>query len=190
MKNLVLLLALVALSSTAVFAGGATSSIDLDRSVVSWKGYKVTGSHTGTVDLKSGDLTFDKAGALTGGAFVIDLNSIKCTDLEGETAGKLVGHLTSPDFFDVAEYPTASLVITNVAAKGTPGDYKVTGDLTIKGITKSIKFYTNITDELAVADLEIDRTDFNVQYGSGNFIKGLGDKTIYDEFELSISLAL
>ena len=72
--------------------------INTEKSVVTWKGYKVTGEHTGTIAIKNGELNFDD-GQLTGGSFEIDMTSIKCTDLEGEWAGKLEGHLKSPDFF-------------------------------------------------------------------------------------------
>jgi len=165
--------------------------VDVSKSVVNWKGHKVTGSHEGTIDLKNGELNYT-GDVLVGGSFTIDMTSLNCTDLEGEYKGKLEGHLQSPDFFNVAEFPAATFTITKVAAKGTPGDYKVTGDLTIKGITKSIKFYAKVesTDagKVYTSDITIDRTDFNVRYGSGNFFDNLGDKTIYDEFELNVKL--
>lgn len=165
--------------------------VDVTNSVVNWKGYKVTGSHEGTIGLKSGELTYAED-VLTGGNFTIDMTSLSCSDLEGEYKGKLEGHLQSPDFFNVAEFPAATFNITKVAAKGTPGDYKVTGDLTIKGITKSIKFYAHVesTDsgKVYTSDITIDRTEFDVRYGSGSFFDSLGDKTIYDEFELNVKL--
>jgi len=168
------------------------SITEVSESVITWKGHKVTGSHEGTIDLKSGDLTYDADGALTGGTITIDMTSIKCTDLSGGGAGKLEGHLKSDDFFGVANYPTASLTITKVSAKGTPGDYKVTADLTIKETTQSIKFYTNVTEsdgmKVAIADIKVDRTDFDVRYGSGSFFDNLGDKTIYDEFDINVKL--
>lgn len=154
---------------------------------VTWKGYKVLGSHEGKINISGGNLEFAE-GVLTGGEITIDMNSITCTDLEGGTADKLVGHLNSDDFFGVANHPTASLKITKVASRGKAGEYKVTGDLTIKGITKSIKFDTTIADNTATSNLKIDRSEFNIQYGSGSFFDNLGDKTIYDEFDLDIIL--
>jgi polyisoprenoid-binding protein YceI len=122
----------------------------------------------------------------------MDMTSIKVTDLEGEWAGKLEGHLKSPDFFGVEKHPTATLVITKVVPKGTPGDYKVSGNLTIKEKTKEVRFYAHVDSEggkmNATADLKIDRTDFDVRYGSGSFFDGLGDKTIYDEFDLTVNI--
>lgn len=167
---------------------------DITSSEITWKGYKVTGSHDGTVNLKTGSIEFDDNGNLTGGMITIDMTSIKTTDLSGESAQKLEGHLKSDDFFGVEKNPTATLKITSVSAKGTPGDFKVTGDLSIKGKTKSVKFYTNIMDKdgskVATADLKIDRSDYDIRYGSGSFFANLGNKTIYDEFDIKIKLVL
>lgn len=184
----------LALSSLLILLGQPTAVVDADitSSTVTWKGYKVTGSHEGTIDLKSGSLDYDTDGNLTGGTVVIDMTSLSCTDLSGKSAEKLVGHLQSDDFFGVANYPTATLVITDVSAKGTPGDYKVTADLTIKETTESVKFYAHIEEQdgkrVATADLKIDRTDYDVRYGSGSFFDNLGDKTIYDEFDINVTL--
>ncbi len=170
---------------------GSTYTVNSTESQVQWKAYKVTGAHEGLITVKDGNLDIED-GVLTGGAFTIDMTSINCTDLSGEYKGKLEGHLHSPDFFATAEFPTATLQITKVSPKGTPGDYKITGDLNIKGITKEVKFYANIAENgakvIATADLKVDRSDFNVRYGSGSFFENLGDKTVYDEFDLTIKL--
>ncbi len=193
MKKLILNLtmAIVAISFVAFTGAIDGKKVSTTDSKVVWKGYKVTGSHAGTIDLKSGELQFED-GVLLGGAFVIDMTSIKVTDLEGEMAANLAGHLSSPDFFGVENFPEANLTIKQVVSRGTPGDYKVVADLTIKETTKEIKFKTTVKEEMgktvATADITIDRSDFNVRYGSGSFFENLGDKTIYDEFELSIQL--
>lgn len=165
-----------------------TKSVNVSNSVVAWKGQKVLGSHTGFISLKSGDLQFSEVGSLAGGQFAIDMTTITNTDLKGDTAAKLIGHLKSDDFFGVANHPVATFKITKIVSKGTPGDYKVIGELTIKDITKEIKFEANITDSQATASITVDRSDFNVRYGSGTFFSNLGDKTIYDEFDLDITL--
>ena len=103
------------------------------ESKITWKAYKVTGSHTGTVDIKEGALLFNE-GKLTGGEFTVDMTSLVSTDLQGEYKGKLEGHLKSADFFGVESHPTSTLVFTSVTASGK-NSYEVTGDLTIKGIT-------------------------------------------------------
>ncbi len=176
------------------FTGPAQSmQVDIKASTISWKGYKVTGSHYGKISLKSGKLDFNN-GALTGGSFEIDMASMTCEDLSGGVAEKLLGHLKSDDFFGVAKYPTAKFVITQVVSRGTPGAYKIAGDLTIKSTTKPIKFFADVKDEggkmVATAKITVDRSDFDVRYGSGSFFDNLGDKTIYDEFDLDVKLVL
>ena len=170
-----------------------TFTADVEKSVINWKAYKVTGEHYGTINLKSGSLDYTD-GALTGGSFVIDMTSIAIGDLEGEWAGKLQGHLSSPDFFNVKEFPEATFQVTRVISRGTPGDYKVIGDLTIKGISKEIKFITSIDEKAdqptATAKVTIDRSEFDIRYGSGSFFDNLGDKTIYDEFDLEVNLVV
>ena len=184
------LLALFAFTGLA-FTAVVNVSVDTTASQITWKGYKVTGEHAGTIAVKEGNFTYDGT-ILTGGNFVIDMTSIACTDLQGEYAGKLVGHLKSDDFFGVATYPTAKFEITKVVSRGKAGDYKVTGNLTIKETTKEIRFNVNVDQStgvpVATADITIDRSDFNVKYGSGSFFDNLGDKTIYDEFDLGLKL--
>lgn len=190
MKKNVLSLALA-----IVFGASATASTPIDgekkevktkESKVTWKAYKVTGSHTGTVDLKEGALMFD-GDKLTGGEFVVNMASLISTDLEGEYKGKLEGHLKSDDFFGVETHPTSKLVFTKVKASGK-NSYEVTGDLTIKGITKPVTFDVSIYGSKATATLKVDRAEYDVRYGSGSFFDNLGDKTIYDEFDLVVDL--
>ncbi len=179
----------------AIFIMAAKSpaiyKVDTNSSVVAWTGYKVTGKHTGTAKIKNGMLSMD-AGLITGGSFDIDITSINCTDLEGEYAEKLIGHLKSDDFLGAATYPTASFVITKAIPQDTKGNYKILGNLTIKGITKEVKFFANAAEAdgtvNASGKITIDRSEFNMRYGSGSFFDGLGDKTIYDEFDLQVSL--
>ncbi len=163
-----------------------TKAVKADASKVTWKAYKVTGSHYGSISLKEGNLVFD-GDKLTGGNFVVDMGTISTEDLEGESKGKLDGHLNSPDFFDTANHGTSTLKFTEVTASGKNA-YKVTGDLTIKGITKSVNFDVSIYGSKATANLKVDRTAFDIKYGSGSFFDNLGDKAIYDEFDLVVDL--
>ncbi len=165
---------------------GEKKEVKTEESKVTWKAYKVTGSHTGNVDLTSGALTFEE-GKLTGGDFTVDMTSLISTDLEGEYKGKLEGHLKSPDFFGVENHPEARLVFTGVTPSGK-NSYEVTGDLTIKGITKPVTFDVSVYGSKATATLKIDRAAYDVRYGSGSFFENLGDKTIYDEFDLIVDL--
>ena len=163
-----------------------TKTVNTEKSTVTWKAYKVTGSHTGTVDLNSGSLMFED-GTLMGGEFEVNMTSLGSTDLEGEWKDKLDGHLKSDDFFSVENHPTSTLVFTTVKATGK-NSYEVTGDLTIKGITKPITFDISVYGSKATATMKVDRAQYNVRYGSDSFFDNLGDKTIYDEFDLVVDL--
>jgi len=183
--------AMVAAFALAFTPPVESMKVDTAASVVSWKGAKVTGTHYGKISVKSGKLDFNN-GVLTGGSFEIDMNSITCEDMSGGGAAKLVGHLKSDDFFGAEKYPVSKFVITQVVSRGTPGAYKVVGDLTIKSTTKSIRFMADVKEEggkmVATAKITLDRSEYDVRFGSGSFIDNLGDKTIYDEFDLDIKL--
>jgi len=189
MKKLFFLPLLAVLAMAAKVSTSYT--VDTQSSNIVWTGYKVTGKHSGTIKIKNGTLMADN-GVITGGNFDVDINSITDTDMEGEYAAKLVGHLKSEDFLGAASYPTASFVITKAIPQDTKGNYKILGNLTIKGITKEVKFFANAAETNGVMSasgkMTIDRSEFNMRYGSGSFFDGLGDKTIYDEFDLQISL--
>ncbi len=163
-----------------------TKTVDAEKSNVTWRAYKVTGSHMGTVALQSGSLVFED-GVLTGGEFVTDMTTLTATDLEGEWKDKLVGHLKSDDFFAVASHETSKLVFTGVKANGK-NSYEVTADLTIKGITKPVTFDLAVYGNKANATVKIDRSQYDIKYNSGSFFEGLGDKLIYDEFDLVVDL--
>ena len=184
-------LAVVAMAFTNNKLEDGNYTVSLKQSKVEWVGKKVTGQHNGTVDVKSGSLVI-KDGMLKGGEFVMDMTSITSLDLEGEYQQKLNGHLKSADFFGVEKYPEAKFVITDVKENGKNGRYTVTGDITIKETTKAITFDAQLVNNgegiVAVADIVIDRSEFDVRYGSGSFFDNLGDKTIYDDFTLSVNL--
>lgn len=161
-------------------------SIKTAESTVTWKGYKVTGSHYGAIDLKEGFLVFE-GDKLKGGEFVVDMATLSSQDLQGEYKDKLDGHLKSDDFFGTDKHATSKLVFTKVAASGK-NSYKVTGDLTIKGKTNPVSFDVSVYGSKATATMKIDRSKYDVKYGSGSFFDNLGDKTIYDEFDLVVDL--
>lgn len=181
-KNLAMVIVVAFITFSFTTIDEEKKEIKTDKSKVVWKGYKVTGSHEGTINLQSGFLTFNED-KLTGGEIVIDMTTLISTDLEGEYKGKLEGHLKSDDFFGVETYPTATLVFKNVEVFGK-NSYTVIGDLTLKGKTNSITFNISIYGSKASVFLKIDRSKYDVKYGSASFFDGLKDKVIYDEFDL------
>ena len=193
MKQIFASIIIIFAATAMAFKPTATNTLEVDTnaSIVVWKGYKVTGEHTGTVKIKKGNITLTD-GKLTGGSVEIDMTSIKDTDMEGEYAGKLEGHLKSEDFFGTAHFPTSKFEITRVIAQDTKGNYKVIGNMTIKETTKEVKFFANLFQNGSKMTFKgkvtIDRSEYNVKYGSGSFFDGLGDKTIYDEFDLDVTL--
>lgn len=184
----------LALTLVFGFAATATEPIDVEKkevktesSTVTWKGYKFAGSHNGSIALKSGALEFD-GDKLSGGEFVVDMTTISVEDLEaGNGKEKLEGHLNADDFFGTADHATSKLVFTDVKSSGK-NSYEVTGDLTIKGITKPVTFDVSVYGSKATATLKIDRTNYDIHYGSTNFTDTLKDKAIYDEFDLVVDL--
>jgi len=162
--------------------------IDISKSSVKWLGEKVTGSHEGTISIKEGHLHFDN-NTFTGGNIVIDMSTIDCTDLVGEPKSSIEGHLSSDDFFGIKKYPTANLEIVNAEKiKYSKNKYKVSAILEIKSIKNNVELEVVIDNGSAIVDLVIDRTQYNIKYGSGSFFDNLGDKMIYDDFKLSVSL--
>ncbi|MEI7471905.1 MAG: YceI family protein [Chitinophagaceae bacterium] len=162
-------------------ADGTSYSTD-SSSLVTWTGTKPTGTHIGSFHLKEGSLTV-KDNNLTAGTITIDINSLVNLDLPVEEKPKLEGHLKSPDFFDVAKYPTAKFEITSVAAftydSLTMKDlvmkaatHIIKGNLTLKDSTKNISFpaKVSITNEKirAAADFNIDRTQWGMNYKGPN----------------------
>ena len=183
------------LSFVLVFAFVATTFLNAQKkeikaseSIVNWTGKKITENHYGTLKLSSGYLSFD-GDKITGGAFTVDMTSLQVTDLKpGKGKEKLEGHLNSDDFFSVNKYKTATLIVKS-ADKMNKG-YKLKGDLTIKGKTHPIEFDLSVNGNTASTKLSVDRTKYGIRYGSGSFFDNLGDKVIYDEFELAVNLKM
>jgi polyisoprenoid-binding protein YceI len=174
------------LLSVSVFA--QKMKIDSEKSSLKWHGEKVTGEHFGHIDLKEGWLHWDN-NKLTGGAFVIDMSTITNTDLEdAEYNAKLVNHLKSDDFFGVEKFPTAKLELKG-SEKFTDNKAKVKAHLTIKDITHPIEFEAQKDGNWFMAEIVIDRSKYDVRYGSGSFFENLGDKMIYDDFTMTVKIA-
>ena len=177
--------------ATKPMPAAATYKVDQKATTVKWVGKKVTGEHAGTVAVKDGTLVYT-GDVITGGDITVDMKSLTVTDIPAtdENNAKLVGHLTSKDFFDVEKHPEAKLVITG-SEKSKTG-LKIKGNLTMIGQTNPVEFDAKVskTDSTVTAksDIEIDRTKWKLIYGSGDFIKGLGDKAINNKFILSVDV--
>ncbi len=187
MKNkLKVVIALALIVSTTTFA--QKKQIKTAESTINWTGKKVTGSHTGTLNLSQGFLTFE-GNNITGGEFTVDMTSLTVTDLKPEEGKeKLEGHLNSKDFFGVEKHKTAKLVIKKALKLET--GYSIYSELTIKGKTQPLRFSLSINKGTATAKLKVDRTKYGIKYGSGSFFDNLGDKAINDEFELAVNLKM
>ncbi|EMR01037.1 YceI family protein [Cesiribacter andamanensis] len=193
------LLATLAFTTTQLAAqsGAARSlSADTQKSSLVWTGKKIGGEHTGTIGLASGSLLVER-NKLVGGAFEIDMTSITNTDIaDAGYNAKLIGHLKSDDFFGVEKYPKALFSITKATpiagAKAGANNYQITGRLTIKGKTDTITFPAAVTitgnAAEALARITVDRSKFDVRYGSPSFFADLGDKAIDNEFIIDLKL--
>jgi polyisoprenoid-binding protein YceI len=175
--------------------GADKYEVDATQSMIEWIGYKPTGQHNGTLNIKSGAL-YLVDNTPVGGEFVIDMNSLRVLDLEDpEWNGKLTGHLRSPDFFDVDKNPEAKFVITQIVRNKNGGPvYLLTGNLTIKGITRSVTFGADVSREGDAVSgktpqFTIDRTEYDIKYKSNKFFADLQNEFINDEFALIISLS-
>jgi len=174
--------------------GADKYTVNASGSQVDWIGYKPTGQHNGTVAVKSGTL-FVKDNTPVGGEFVLDMQSLKVLDIQDpEYNGKLTGHLRSADFFDVDNNPEAKFVITQIVRSNeSKTGYTLTGNLTIKGITKSIGFFADVnTNGDSVTSLTpeftINRAEFDIKFKSKKFFNDLKDDFIHDEITLAIKL--
>jgi len=190
-------------SQTAAVASGAEYAVNTATSVLNWKGQKPGGEHTGTVSVSEGKVSAEN-GKIVSGSFTIDLNTIVDTDItDADMNGKLVGHLKSADFFDVAQFPSAKFELVSVAelpdgsAASTDSivaSHQVTGNLVMKGVSKSISFPAQISvNETGItaitAPFSIDRTQWGVNYGSKSIFAELKDKFINDEMIISLNLS-
>jgi polyisoprenoid-binding protein YceI/rhodanese-related sulfurtransferase len=171
--------------------------INTDRSRVEWIGRNLMSAHTGTIKLRAGRIE-TRTGCLVQGAFTLDMNSIENTDVQDPKIRELfVWHLKSDDFFDVERFPVAEFEIKKADAlpEARPGspNCEVTGNLTLKGITAELTFrpmFGTTADGLLAADahFDIDRTRWNVLYGSGKFYEKLGKHLVSDDISLALKL--
>jgi polyisoprenoid-binding protein YceI len=169
--------------------------IDTAESRVEWIGRNLLNKHYGQVALSAGKLRFDQ-GQLGTGEFTLDIRSITCEDLKGDSLHKvLIDHLLSDDFFDAERYSEARFTITGTEpiTGATPGSPNLTvhGELTLRDVSRPVEFVatTGLTDEgkpAAQAAFAIDRTLWNVLYGSGKYFRNLGGHLVNDLIEIQL----
>lgn len=179
-------------NQSQIKAGGQTGrlyEVDVTNSQIVWQGEKITGSgHVGTVKLLTGQIRLDNDNNVLSADFTIDMNSLT----ESRSNQQVIQHLKSADFFNAVTYPYSELKITKAEKNGSDS-FDISGDLTIKGITQTIVFPAQIiiADDgiQAKAEFSIDRTKWDIKYGSGKFFKGLADNAIKDEINFKIEIA-
>lgn len=183
---------------------GTTYTIDKTQSSLIWRGY-----HKGGFDPRFGTLQSDgtvsvENGAITGGTFTIDINSVKTdessvdvTKTEGKTSADLDGHLKSGDFFESDKYPTAKFEITKIgnfdAAKDKSvlegANHIISGNLTIKDKTVNVTFpaKVDITDNQVNIESKfiINRQDWGLTYGTDGDPK---DWAISQEVDIELNI--
>lgn len=172
---------------------GNTFRIDAQASSINWTAAKVGGQHNGALAISGGNITVQD-GAIQGGVIKLDMNAISVLDLQGEQRAKLENHLRTGDFFEAGKYPEGSFEIVSVAPmSGNPEvTHQITGNLTLKGVSKSITLPANV---IVTADMisaitpsfTINRLDWGINYRSG-VIGTAKDRIISDEIGLVINL--
>lgn len=187
MKTTFISLLIITFSMTAMNA--QTYIADLGNSKLKWYGEKVTGDHYGFINLKSGSMEI-KDDRIVWGKFVIDMTSITNSDLSDAGYNtKLVNHLKSDDFFGVQNHPEAHIEIVK-SSRFINNEVTVDAQLTIKNITHPITFMVKRDGMAYHAEIVVDRSKYNVRYGSGSFFDNLGNNLIYDEFTMTVNVMM
>lgn len=185
------LLFIAILFSAMAFKATSTFKVDKETSKLLWTAKKATGDHNGEVKVSNGQFVIENS-VLKGGSFDIDLNTITDADVADKASNeKLVSTLKSENFFHTEKFPKASFVISS-ATKTAGNQYDVKGKLTIKGITNDVSFPATVVVSgkklSATAKITIDRTKYDIKFRSKSFFENLGDKVIYDDFDINVNL--
>lgn len=197
MKQFFTLLVAFAMATTACAHLDHTTryKVNAGESTITWHATKVTGEHSGTVGIQNGFVSSND-GDIVSANIIADMTQIRCTDLEGEWGDKLVGHLNSDDFFAAEQFKTSSFSLKEFRPldKEAQGGmtHEVTGDFTIRDQTKSVTFLATVGEadgKMTISgEVVLDRSQFNVRYGSGSFFDDLGDNLIHDNFTVGFAL--
>ena len=187
MNKTIVFFSAAATALVATLGQAQSYKVNTAESTLEWEGGKITGStHTGLIQLTEGYFQLTD-GAFALGQFTIDMASMTNTDLGGEYGDKLMGHLKSDDFFGVETYPTATLKIVS-STRFVDGRATVQANATIKGRTERVSFDVVKNGDAFDAEVVLDRSKFDVRYGSDSFFDNLGDNMILDDFTMRIHL--
>ena len=188
-------LAITESASSTPVGGVVGYSLVIPESFVNWKGMHVMGGngHQGYIKPLTGTLAFDANGAIAGGYFELDMNTITITDKKDTSSDNgLVSHLKDPDFFDVKKYPRGTFQLTKAIKVSSDSSYYITGQLTLRAITQEIHFPATIVkngeDIVATASLTIDRTKWGITYKSGSVFGFVKDGILDDNIPVSLAL--
>ena len=190
--NKLILISFLFLISNSTYSQTSSIPIDINKSNVKWYGDEITGKqHYGSLKFKEGNIVLTGTGKVSdkiiSGNFIVDMTSLNVEDLTGRGKNSLEGHLKSDDFFSVSKFNYAYLKILK-SNDPVNGVQVISGDLTIKGISHPITFTMELNGKIAKSNLVFDRTKYDVKFRSGNFFQNLGDKLIYDDIKLDVSL--
>lgn len=180
-------------SIQAVVLSDGFYQLDVEQSKVAWEASKVKLTHNGFVSVKDGVLQVEDGVAQTG-TVVVDVTTLKNLDQKGNFLELLENHLKSADFFNVILFPEAEFVLSATENKnGTDGiNFRVDGTLTIKSIAQPLSFDARVEESeqgiRLVGRATVDRTLYDIRFGSGKFFQNLGDNLIADNFYLDLDL--
>lgn len=170
--------------------------INTQKSSIEWTGRNRDNKHYGTVEIAEGRISVRDGQA--SGSFVIDMHTIRNINLAGdELQPVLLRHLHSDDFFFTKAFPTATYTLektrrTEEGALGAP-NFIIEGFLELRGVTNILNFPATVTPGpsgslVAEAHFDIDRTRYQVNYGSGKLFEHLGMHLVFDLISLQILL--
>ncbi len=190
--NKLIFISFLFLISNSIFSQTLSQSIDVIKSNVKWYGDEITGKqHYGSLKFKEGNIILTGTGKISdkiiSGNFIVDMTSLNVEDMTGRGKNSLEGHLKSDDFFSVSKFNYAYLKILK-SNDPVNGVQTINGDLNIKGISHPVTFTMELNGKKAKSNLIFDRTKYDVKFRSGNFFQNLGDKLIYDDIKLEVSL--
>ncbi|MEX0996688.1 MAG: YceI family protein [Flavobacteriaceae bacterium] len=174
-----------------------TYMADVDGSQIEWEAGKLTGNHTGYLNIAKGYVALNDNNEIEAGEFVIDMSTITVTDLEGDDKANLESHLKGTvegkegDFFNINKYPTGNFVVTGMEV--ADGKTWLQGNLTLLETTRNVKFPVNMSldgDKMILQSeaFEIDRTEWDINFRSKSIFPNIGDKVIYDDIKLTVYL--